>query len=218
MKLGLFVGIFTRTFDFELREHYRYECNTSAYNHKFFVGLPVTDANVYRKQQGRLVDRKQHLAISRLKEEGKTFGDIVVLPYRDTYQDLTLKTILLLRYAFRKKVDVVVKIDEEICINLDKIPTEDPLYFGGYMFSGTEYGTQKGYDNTTVPYFSGNTYGLSRSVLRWFGKLLWNTSLFYEMYGSSSEDVNVGRWVKMLNKSIEYKLIKGLTVKRTHLS
>ena len=215
MRAGLLVGIFTRAADFLLRENYRIQCNTSAYHHKFFVGLPVTEENPHRKQQGRLISRDQHRVLDNIKTEQRAHNDVILLPYRDTYQDLPLKTIALIRYAHRHRVHTLVKIDEEFCLRPHRVPKSDPSYFGSYLFSGTEYKSQRGYDNMSAPYFSGYTYGLSHSVLKWLVTQLWDTSLLYELYGSSSEDVDVGRWVQMLHKDIEYKTVGGLTRART---
>lgn len=214
MHAGLLVAVFTRTTDFALRRDYRTACNTSRYNHRFFVGLPAVPGNPTRKRQGEIVGTAHHRVLADLEAEQRTYDDLVLLPYRDTYQDLMLKTVGMLRFAYRSRARTLVKIDEEFCLRPEAVPTDDPVYFGGHRFSGTEYTSQRGYDNNTAPYFSGNTYGLSRSLIRQFGRHLWDTAVLYEMFGSSSEDVDVGRLVAMMRGDIQHRTVRNLVFAR----
>ena len=58
----------------------------------------------------------------------------------------------------------------------------------------------RGADGRTVPYMSGNLYGMSIGLAAHIVHDDWPRSVLYLAYGSSSEDVDVGRWVDFVKE------------------
>eukprot|EP00096_Caligus_rogercresseyi_P010964 TRINITY_DN4163_c0_g1_i1.p1 TRINITY_DN4163_c0_g1~~TRINITY_DN4163_c0_g1_i1.p1 ORF type:complete len:328 (+),score=77.02 TRINITY_DN4163_c0_g1_i1:73-1056(+) len=78
---------------------------------------------------------------SRLLSESDTFGDIIVEDFMDTYNNLTLKSIFMLKFVvhYELKIKFLFKMDDDIYINVDRYPEImdlDSKSIGGYKFSG----------------------------------------------------------------------------------
>jgi hypothetical protein len=73
---------------------------------RFFVGEPEPGS---------------HDAFS-IESERRQFGDVVVLPFRDTYENLTLKSLAMLSYAARcGGAAYVVKADDDVMVYLARL-------------------------------------------------------------------------------------------------
>ncbi|XP_002740042.1 beta-1,3-galactosyltransferase 1-like [Saccoglossus kowalevskii] len=79
--------------------------------------------------------------LNTLKLESDTFMDLVVLDFDDSYYNLTLKTMMLLRWAvtYCPNAKYVMKVDDDVFVNLDNlIPllSEAPRegYAVGYVY------------------------------------------------------------------------------------
>jgi hypothetical protein len=138
-----------------------------------------------------------------LREERKTFGDIVVLPVRDVYEDLFVKTFQILDWTAREaKGELVALHDDEYCANvqeLEKMCQEAvfgnaDLYGGYHLWRTPGYEIQKGFDGSFSPYFSGWISVLSRNLVN--GIVNDPESILSAIYASHSEDLQVGRWVE----------------------
>lgn len=111
--------------------------------------------------------------------------------------------IYLFRYGLAWSTRYVAKIDDDICLNVwmfqRTVRFEDPsaaLYVGSYLFNGREYAIMKGADGTVAPFMSGPIEILSRKLARIIFQDLANYAALYNFYGSSSEDANLGKWIK----------------------
>merc|ERR1712157_576921 len=68
-------------------------------------------------------------------------------------------------------------------------------YVGGYKFQGNEYTSMRGADNTTSEYMSGGCgYLVSGALARAIALDDSARSILHMPYGSSSEDVDMGKW------------------------
>nr|ACO10697.1 Beta-1,3-galactosyltransferase 1 [Caligus rogercresseyi] len=61
---------------------------------------------------------------SHLHSEMDTFGDIILEDFQDTYNNLTLKSILMLKFVvyYDLKIKFLFKMDDDIYINVDRYP------------------------------------------------------------------------------------------------
>ena len=57
---------------------------------------------------------------SRLQNESRNFGDILQEPFQDSYNNLTLKTIFLLKHFVRDRprLNFLLKVDDNCYVNL----------------------------------------------------------------------------------------------------
>jgi len=178
---------------------------------KFYIGQPndistqislqikgsfVSQSDPYPAFESQMADS--------IRRESIEHGNLVILPMRDTYRDLTNKVIFMMRHALEKeRAQYVLKIDNDHCPDTRRLleaitdsmrttssEEEDALYMGDFLFP------RMGLD---PPFFSGAAYVLSSALARAIffdddngGE--GDAALWFISYGSYAEDLNVGRW------------------------
>lgn len=147
-----------------------------------------------------------------LELESKKHGDIIMEDFEDSYFNLTLKTIMTMKWAgqYCSEVDYVMKTDDDMYINYDVLislltkpttPTEN--YFVGNKFSGNApirnpkskwYVPRRMYPNSRYPSFcSGTGYVMSGDIPQRAYNVSLRTRYLY------LEDVYMGLCMKKLN-------------------
>merc|ERR1719389_222880 len=105
-------------------------------------------------------------------------------------------------YSFLLKVD-----DDRMLYNqqtVDIFKNKDPrelIYAGENMWTKKADERQLGHDGTFVGYFPGPSYALSWQLASQIVRTHREHSEEYLRYGSSSEDVDMGRWVQFEEQS-----------------
>lgn len=146
-----------------------------------------------------------------VEQESQIFHDIVVENFIDSYHNLTLKTMMGMRWVatFCPKAQYVMKTDSDIFVNMDNLiykllkPTTKPRrrYFTGYVINGSPirdmrskwYMSRDLYpDNKYPPFCSGTGYVFSADV----AELIFKTSLHTRLL--HLEDVYVGLCLRKL--------------------
>jgi len=185
--------------------------------------MDETDQHVHR--QGKISSEEEQMAAKKLMEEAERHGDIHFIPMVDTYQSLPGKTLSILEYGLYYGARFLIKNDDDVCPLFETIlplanssiydnDKEKMLYSGIYYWKGTEYKSMAGADGMAGPYWSGPLYLLSRNLAH---HIVWTCNAYtynYAAYGSSSEDVDMGKWVSHIkyvfpNSTIDYKEIHG---------
>uniref|UniRef100_A0A8C6S9C3 Hexosyltransferase n=1 Tax=Neogobius melanostomus TaxID=47308 RepID=A0A8C6S9C3_9GOBI len=147
-----------------------------------------------------------------VEQESQIFHDIVVENFIDSYHNLTLKTIMGLRWVatFCPKAQYVMKTDSDIFINMDNLiykllkPNTKPRrrYFTGYVINGGPIRDMRSKwymprdlypDSRYPPFCSGTGYVFSADV----AELIYKTSLHTRLL--HLEDVYVGLCLRKLN-------------------
>ncbi|KAK6483093.1 UNVERIFIED_CONTAM: hypothetical protein FKN15_066648 [Acipenser sinensis] len=146
-----------------------------------------------------------------VEQESQIFHDIVVEDFIDSYHNLTLKTLMGMRWVttFCPKAKYVMKTDSDIFVNMDNLvykllkPTTKPRrrYFTGYVINGGPirdvrskwYMPRDLYpENKYPPFCSGTGYVFSTDV----AELIYKTSLHTTLL--HLEDVYVGMCMRKL--------------------
>lgn len=178
---------------------------------KFMVGRPYEpNHDLTLHNQGGQDTETEKLVAEKLFNEAREYQDMVILPMRDAYMSLPDKVVLAYEYMLNNLPDDVPYLgmhDVEYCFNL-KIVNEivqsfeqesprihDFLWAGNYLWKGDEYDSMKGAENIARPYISGWANFLSRGLINLIIKEDRDHTVLNGMYGSVSEDVDVGKWV-----------------------
>ena len=129
---------------------------------------------------------------------------MVFLSMKDVNDDLSLKTLRGIKWTVERGMthdtSIVVKHDDEYCLEvlrgicLNSTGSGSSLCAGLYLWSSAGYESQKGLDGSFVPYFSGSLYALSLDLARDIAHD--PKSVLEGMNTLSSEDLQMGRWVK----------------------
>lgn len=144
---------------------------------------------------------------------------------RDQYQVLGLKTLSIFRHGYeRTSAAFVAKHDDEYCMSVPEAlrvvdafrrraaaagGADAPagsggeggadrgphLYAGYHRWEGDEHAGMRGPTGLVAPYFSGGCYVLSRGLAGVVAVEDFAYSLFAGVYGTSSEDANMGKWI-----------------------
>ncbi|CAO2818661.1 unnamed protein product [Amaranthus hypochondriacus] len=152
-----------------------------------------------------------------LKKEAEFFGDIVIVPYMDSYDLVVVKTVAICEYGVRT-VDAkrIMKCDDDTFVRVDavikeanKIPEGSSLYVGNINYyhkplrSGKWAVTYEEWpEEDYPPYANGPGYILSSDVAQFIVSEFEKHKLrLFKM-----EDVSVGMWVERFNSSrpVEY--------------
>ncbi|XP_057791948.1 hydroxyproline O-galactosyltransferase GALT6-like [Salvia miltiorrhiza] len=152
-----------------------------------------------------------------VKKEAEFFGDIVIVPYMDTYDLVVLKTIAICEYGVRTvSASRIMKGDDDTFVRVDAIINEAravredrSLYIGNINYfheplrSGKWAVTHEEWpEEVYPPYANGPGYIISSdiasSILSDFEK--------HELRLFKMEDVSMGMWVQKVNKlrPVEY--------------
>ncbi|KAJ3592020.1 hypothetical protein NHX12_007150 [Muraenolepis orangiensis] len=146
-----------------------------------------------------------------VEQESQIFHDIVVEDFVESYHNLTLKTMMGMRWVatFCPKAQYILKTDSDIFVNMDNLiykllkPTTKPRrrYFTGYVINGGPIRDMRSKwymprdlypDSKYPPFCSGTGYVFSADV----AELIFKTSLHTRLI--HLEDVYVGLCLRKL--------------------
>ncbi|KAK8918510.1 putative beta-1,3-galactosyltransferase 19 [Platanthera zijinensis] len=152
-----------------------------------------------------------------LKKESEYFGDIVVVPYADSYDLVVLKTVAICEYGFRTvKARYIMKCDDDTFVRIDsvmkeikKVPVNKSLYVGNinYYHKPLRHGKwavtyEEWPEEDYPPYANGPGYVVSSDIAKFIVSEFEKHALrLFKM-----EDVSMGMWVEQFNNSrpVEY--------------
>ncbi|XP_074583343.1 hydroxyproline O-galactosyltransferase GALT6-like [Curcuma longa] len=153
-----------------------------------------------------------------LKLEVEFFGDIVIVPYMDSYDLVVLKTVAICEYGVRTiSAKYIMKCDDDTFVRLDsvlkevnKIPSDRSLYIGNinYYHKPLRFGkwavTYEEWPEENYPHYAnGPGYVISSDIANYVVSEFENHTLrLFKM-----EDVSMGMWVEKFNitkKPVEY--------------
>lgn len=169
---------------------------------EFVIGrLPVMDGKSGRLQ-GAIASDKEMALEAAIANEQAVYGDIARVAVAESYAELPDKVLLMLGLTLRGSYDFVVKVDDDQYLSLDAVlktiegrDPRHPLYSGGFMWDQQQYKEQISADGEFRKYYGGPCYMLSRSLVDRIAGEHFSHSIAYDLYGSTSEDVDMGRWV-----------------------
>lgn len=162
---------------------------------EFIIGRqPINNGQTGREQGAKATDgetSREELLVSEAEEH----GDIYRIPAAESYAELPDKVLLMLGHALDGGYSFIVKIDDDQHLDIDTLIStvesadlHDPLYAGPFH-------RQAGADDEFVPYFGCPCYMLSSVLANGIAREHLEHSVAYNTYGSTSEDVDMGRWV-----------------------
>lgn len=152
-----------------------------------------------------------------LKKEAEYFGDIVIVPYMDSYDLVVLKTVAICEYGIRRALAKhVMKCDDDTFVRIDavmkeikKIKNDESLYMGNMNFyhqplrNGKWAVTYEEWpEEVYPPYANGPGYIVSSDIAQFIvSEFEKHTLRLFKM-----EDVSMGMWVEQFNstKPVEY--------------
>lgn len=153
-----------------------------------------------------------------LKKEAEFFGDIVIVPYMDSYDLVVLKTVAICEYgAHQLAAKYIMKCDDDTFVQVDAVLNEAKrtsadrsLYIGNinYYHKPLRQGKwavtyEEWPEEDYPPYANGPGYILSNDISRFIVKEFEKHKLrMFKM-----EDVSVGMWVEQFNngtKPVDY--------------
>ncbi|CAL9108475.1 unnamed protein product [Musa acuminata var. zebrina] len=155
--------------------------------------------------------------IIELKKEAEFFGDIVIVPFMDSYDLVVLKTVALCEYGVRTvSARYIMKCDDDTFVRVDavmnevkKVPSNKSLYVGNINYhhkplrEGKWAVTYEEWpEEDYPPYANGPGYVLSTDIARFIVSEFEKHKLrLFKM-----EDVSMGMWVEQFNhsKAVEY--------------
>ena len=146
--------------------------------------------------------------IIKITEENGTFGDIIFIDLKESYNALTNKTLALINWAHHHiKFSYLLKCDDDsyafvknIIVQLKKRPTNTKLYYGNVLMTvKPAHGKSKCADKNWnlgpyyIPFAMGGGYILSHDLVSFVSRhiphLMWHIN----------EDTAVGAWVSVLD-------------------
>lgn len=161
-------------------------------------------------EDGKLGERGEMIE-GLLGEETNAHQDIVRLSLPEHYANLPDKTMQLVGLGVDARYGFIVKIDDDQALVADAAiafadthNATDSVYAGDWLFGEQTYDSQVGVDQQFQPYFSGPCYALSWRLGYLVTKARRDSAASYLRYGSSSEDVMMGRWVSFLRDQGEH--------------
>eukprot|EP00397_Hematodinium_sp_SG-2012_P040121 GEMP01043910.1.p1 GENE.GEMP01043910.1~~GEMP01043910.1.p1 ORF type:complete len:293 (+),score=53.61 GEMP01043910.1:59-937(+) len=191
----------------------------------FYMGHPSHDKGGRNDHTERQFATTQEQTLAtQLYEEAKAQEDLVFLPFRDNYLDLTDKTLNVFDQGCRGGAQLLVKVDDDMCVNTEPLlsTTADHVYdvgssrmlYGGLrLHNDTHEKTAPGPHGELAPFFAGPIYLLSCNLVSVITNNYNAFSNLFAIYGNSGEDANVGKWVKKVRDDspqyqIDYKVMK----------
>lgn len=160
--------------------------------------------SVKSHQQGILASPDQQSVEKYIAREQEQHRDIFRLPIVEHYESLPDKTLLLFSRAAYDGYQFIIKIDDDYLlqegpfarlINLHRTTTL--LYAGADLISYNQFpDIMSAPDGSFLPYFGGRMYLLSHALAHMVAVRDADHSASYFAYGTSSEDLCVGRWVQ----------------------
>ncbi|XP_043704594.1 hydroxyproline O-galactosyltransferase GALT6-like [Telopea speciosissima] len=152
-----------------------------------------------------------------LKKEAEFFGDIVIVPFMDSYDLVVLKTVAICEYGVRTvSANYIMKCDDDTFVRIDavvkqakKIPSNRSLYVGNinYYHKPLREGKwavtyEEWPEEDYPPYANGPGYIVSSDIAHFVVSEFESRKLrLFKM-----EDVSMGMWVEQFNSSrpVEY--------------
>ncbi|KAJ6808823.1 hydroxyproline O-galactosyltransferase GALT6-like [Iris pallida] len=152
-----------------------------------------------------------------LKKEAEFFGDIVIVPYMDSYDLVVMKTVAICEYGLRTvSAKYIMKCDDDTFVRIDsvmkevsKVPSDRSLYVGNMNYyhkplrNGKWAVTYEEWpEEDYPPYANGPGYVVSSDIAHFVVSEFEKHSLrLFKM-----EDVSMGMWVEQFNstKPVEY--------------
>nr|GMC56306.1 hydroxyproline O-galactosyltransferase GALT6-like [Ipomoea batatas] len=152
-----------------------------------------------------------------LKKEAEFFGDIVIVPYMDSYNLVVVKTVAISEYAVHIAfAKAIMKCDDDTFVRLDavlnevnKVPDSMSFYIGNINYyhrplrSGKwAVAYEEWPEEVYPPYANGPGYMISSDIAHFIVSKFKNHKLkLFKM-----EDVSMGMWVESFNstKPVEY--------------
>ncbi|CAA6659043.1 unnamed protein product [Spirodela intermedia] len=152
-----------------------------------------------------------------LKKEAEFFGDIVIVPFMDSYDLVVLKTVAICEYGVnRVSAKYIMKCDDDTFVRVDsvleeakKVPGDRSLYVGNINYyhrplrNGKWAVTYEEWpEEVYPPYANGPGYVVSSDIAQFIvSEFEKQTLRLFKM-----EDVSVGMWVEQFNRStpVEY--------------
>ncbi|KAL5980660.1 Hydroxyproline O-galactosyltransferase galt6 [Asimina triloba] len=153
-----------------------------------------------------------------LKKEAEFFGDIVIVPFMDSYDLVVLKTVAICEYGIRRvSANYIMKCDDDTFVRMDsvikevkKVPAGRSLYVGNmnYYHKPLRYGKwsvtyEEWPEEDYPPYANGPGYIVSSDIAAFVvAEFEKHTLRLFKM-----EDVSMGMWVEQFNSTkqpVEY--------------
>ncbi|XP_047092840.1 hydroxyproline O-galactosyltransferase GALT6-like [Lolium rigidum] len=147
-----------------------------------------------------------------LKKEAEFFGDIVLVPFMDSYDLVVLKTIAIAEYGVRVvPAKYIMKCDDDTFVRIDsvldqvkKVTSEASMYVGNINYyhkplrSGKWAVTYEEWEEEAYPpYANGPGYVISSDIAQYIVSEFDNQTLrLFKM-----EDVSMGMWVEKFNRT-----------------
>ncbi|XP_047974787.1 hydroxyproline O-galactosyltransferase GALT6-like [Salvia hispanica] len=162
------------------------------------------------------MDKKREVN-EEVKKEAEFFGDIVIVPYKDTYDLVVLKTVAICEYGVRTvSARHIMKGDDDTFVRVDAVIEaataikdgrslyvgnmnyfHEPLRSGKWTVTYEEWPEQ-----VYPPYANGPGYIISSDI----AKAILSDFEKHELRLFKMEDVSMGMWVEKFNKTrpVEY--------------
>ncbi|XP_042499168.1 hydroxyproline O-galactosyltransferase GALT6-like [Macadamia integrifolia] len=153
-----------------------------------------------------------------LKKEAEFFGDIVIVPFMDSYDLVVLKTVAICEYGVRTvSAKYIMKCDDDTFVRIDvvlkeakKVPSNRSLYVGNINYyhkplrDGKWAVTYEEWpEEDYPPYANGPGYIVSSDIAHFVVSEFENHKLrLFKM-----EDVSMGMWVEQFNSSRPVKYL-----------
>lgn len=172
----------------------------------FVIGVPIeTHHDITEHTKGTQATIAEQSMATELLKESETHHDILFVPFRDVYEDLSNKMLGLLFHGYETQADYVMKHDDEFCADTfailetiadyEKNRRQEELWAGEWLFKGDEYPEMLGPQHIVAPYFSGHGHFMSRGLV---GSILgpdYAHDVLSAPYGGQ-DDSNLGKWVQ----------------------
>uniref|UniRef100_A0A1D1XLA1 Putative beta-1,3-galactosyltransferase 19 n=1 Tax=Anthurium amnicola TaxID=1678845 RepID=A0A1D1XLA1_9ARAE len=151
------------------------------------------------------------------KKEAEFFGDIVVVPFMDSYDLVVLKTVAICEYGVRSvSAKYIMKCDDDTFVRVESVlkevkgvPSDKSLYVGNinYYHKPLRQGKwavtyEEWPEEDYPPYANGPGYVVSSDIAHFIvSEFEKHTLRLFKM-----EDVSMGMWVELFNstKPVEY--------------
>ncbi|KAK9090595.1 hypothetical protein Sjap_023772 [Stephania japonica] len=156
-----------------------------------------------------------------VKKEAEFFGDIVIVPFMDSYDLVVLKTVAICEYGVNTvSAKYIMKCDDDTFVRVDaameeakKVPEDKALYAGNinYFHKPLRYGKwavtyEEWPEEDYPPYANGPGYIISSDIAQFIVSEFEKHKLrLFKM-----EDVSMGMWVEQFNSSRPVEYIHSL--------
>ncbi|KAF5206337.1 Hydroxyproline o-galactosyltransferase galt5 [Thalictrum thalictroides] len=152
-----------------------------------------------------------------LKKEAEFFGDLVIVPFMDSYDLVVLKTVSICEYGVRTvSAKYIMKCDDDTFVRIDavmkqikEVPSDRSLYVGNMNYyhkplrSGKWAVTYEEWPEEVYPaYANGPGYVVSSDI----AQFIVSDFETHKLRLFKMEDVSMGMWVEQFNSSrpVEY--------------